>query len=75
MQTRWDFENAVSLCLPHHMFTAHGGDSEIFRDFVIRRMGEDNFVRMKARALGKAVPVRTQDIDLIILGMKGVVNG
>ena len=52
------------------MRTAHGGDAELFRDFVIKRLGEDNFTRLKARALMRPSPVRLQDIDFILLGLK-----
>jgi hypothetical protein len=73
LQTRWDFRNGVSLCVYHHTLKAHG-DPEDFRDFVIKRLGEQQFMVLKAMAYARAVPVRTQDIDLIILGLKGVVN-
>jgi len=74
LQTRWDMENGISLCIYHHSLQAHG-DPENFRDFVIKRMGQQRFMALKARAYMSAAPVRVQDIDLVIFGLKGAVNG
>jgi hypothetical protein len=73
LQTRWDMENGISLCVYHHTLKAHG-DPEEFRDFILKRMGNQRFMALKARAYGRAVPVTVQDIEMILLGLKEAIN-
>ena len=49
MGTRWDMDNAISLCVYCHRFKAHG-DPEQFRDFILTRMPERKFLELKWKA-------------------------
>lgn len=74
LQTRWDMENGISLCVHHHSLEAHN-NAEEFRDFILKRMGNQRFMALKARAYCRAVPVTVQDIEMVVMGLKGAVNG
>lgn len=50
MGTRHDPENGITICWACHMHKAHS-DPEMFRDFIISRIGEDRFFTIKRRAL------------------------
>jgi len=50
--TRWDFSNAVTLCFSCHDGVAHT-DPEIFREWLIDRMGIKAYERLKFKAMSR----------------------
>jgi len=61
-------DNLVSLCLYHHRYTAHG-DPEAFRDFIIKRIGEQKFNALKIKAYSPA-KFRESNLSLMLQLMK-----
>lgn len=47
--TRWDLKNGVCFCAGCHIFWSHQ-HPELFRDFVINKIGEKEFESLKIRA-------------------------
>jgi hypothetical protein len=74
LSTRWLEDNGITLCWACHRHYAHG-DPEPFRDFIIGRIGEDAFQRLKMQAYS----VSKLDLTLVRVmleqQLKGVGNG
>ena len=48
-QVRWDLDNAVTLCRGCHVYFTHHPIE--WEDWVINRMGEENYQMLRTRAL------------------------
>lgn len=46
---RWELLNGVGLCAGHHLFWAHT-EPEKFRDYILAKLGVDQFEALKQRA-------------------------
>lgn len=66
--TRFDPANAVSLCVYCHRLIAHG-DPEKFRDFVIQRIGQEAFDKLKYKAFS-STKYSTTDLEWMLKEMK-----
>ena len=51
--TRWDVDNGITLCWHHHFHLAHG-EPEMFREFLLKEIGEEMFEALKRRAWSRA---------------------
>lgn len=49
LNTRWDLDNLVCLCLYHHFYFAHKNPIE-FAELIKKRLGEEKFNRLRMRA-------------------------
>lgn len=64
LSTRWDEDNAVSLCSGCHIYMTHRPLE--WEQWVIQKMGEENYAALKRRALVSAKP----DYDAIVERLK-----
>ena len=64
--TRWDLDNGITLCWHHHFHLAHG-EPEMFREFLMKEIGEKQFEILKRRAWSRAGKT---DVALIELSLK-----
>ena len=60
LHTRWDVDNACLLSAGKHLYFAHV-EHEKFRDWYIKRIGQDRFdaLKMRANYVGGTVSVTT----------------
>ena len=65
LSTRHDPENGILLCFTCHRPIAHE-DPETFREFLIKRMGEEAYQHLRLRAYAVTKP----DFQMAILGLK-----
>jgi len=69
MGTRFDLDNGITLCYGHHIWGAHH-EPELYRDLVLKLIGEDTFKRLKVSAY---LPTKV-DVSLILIGLKKLVG-
>ena len=48
--TRFDPENCIALCFYHHQLWGHGEDREEYKDYMIKRLGQEGFDLLDYRA-------------------------
>ncbi len=68
LRTRWDETNAVLLKKGKHKFFAHKYP-EKFRDWVIARIGQEEFDRLKLRTRVRGT-IYTHELKIILVGLK-----
>jgi hypothetical protein len=68
MGTRFDEKNSVTLCWTCHDGIAHT-DPEIFRDWLIERIGQKEYDRLKVKAMGR-VKFTASDLTMILFDLK-----
>lgn len=68
LQTRYLPLNLINLCYACHIHCAHG-EPEKFRDFLIQRIGQATFDRLKVSAYMTGTKV---DIQAVIVGLKAI---
>ena len=58
-------DNGVTVCWAHHLHSCHG-EPELFRDLMLKRLGEDKFNTLKALAY---TPQKV-DVGMVLMGLK-----
>ncbi len=48
--TRFDFDNCISLCTYHHNLWGHGEDRAEYKEYMIKRLGQEGFDRLMLKA-------------------------
>ena len=66
LQTRHVLENLILLCFACHIHVAHG-EPEKFRDFIIQRIGQSEFDRLKMSAYMTGCKV---DMEMVIVVLR-----
>lgn len=66
VNTRHNPDVGITLCWAHHRNTAHG-EPEKFRDFIIQRIGQSEFDRLKVSAYMTGCKV---DMEMVIVGLR-----
>lgn len=61
-------QNLILLCFACHLHVAHG-EPEKFRDFIIQRIGQSEFDRLKVSAYMTGCKI---DIQAVIVGLKEI---
>ena len=63
--TRWNLDNIILLCAGCHFFIAHK-EYEVFREFIVRRLGEDKYKTLRVLAYSTT----KVDVELVLMGLK-----
>lgn len=64
LSTRHDLNNGICLCWACHRHKAHG-DVELFRDFIIKKIGQKEFDKLKVKAYSvKNFDLNMKEIEL-----------
>ncbi len=66
LQIRHFLGNLILLCFACHLHVAHG-EPEKFRDFIIQRIGQDKFDRLKVSAYMTGCKI---DMEMVIVGLR-----
>lgn len=66
LNTRHNPDIGITLCWAHHLHIAHG-EPEKFRDFLIQRIGQAQFDRLKVSAYITGCKI---DMQAVIVGLK-----
>mgnify|MGYP001579452197 CR=1 FL=1 len=48
--TRYDLDNALALCFYHHNLWGHGEGRDLYKEYMIKRLGQEGFDNLTLRA-------------------------
>lgn len=66
--TRFDPENCIALCFYHHQRWGHGDERDSYTEYMVKRLGEQSFKKLKIRAY----QYRKKDDALVLLWLNSI---